>query len=223
MRKVWITRSLPGALKTQDVLKSKGYEGIAAPLLEICPPYTRPDPLPEKAVLIITSKNGGLYLSQHTERRHWPMIAVGDATAAYLKVLGFENTVSASGTSHDVIALVKTLYREDTRPIIHVGGRYVRGQIMETLRASGFKAEHRVFYDSQPVDKLPMLDFGTISQVMVYSPMAAQVLRDFSPDIAHISAISISEETDKALEGLALKQRLIADQPTENAMLRLLD
>lgn len=223
MPKIWVTRSQPAADQSTAKLSAKGFDAVAAPLIKITPPVSRSPRLPREAHLIITSKNGVTTLADSTEARHWPVITVGDATAEAARDAGFSDVISASGTSADVLTLVRSLALASNRPVIHVSGTKARGQITETLQSEGYAAERHIYYASRPVASVPALDMSDISHVLLYSPLAAKTLQAFDPDLSGAMALSISRETDAALEGLTVGVRMIAAMPTENSLLSLLD
>ena len=223
MKNVWVTRTLPGGLAAGEKLREAGCKVVIAPLLEISEPEIFPPALPRDAILAMTSKNGIAALTRQTDERYWPVVTVGDATARLARAAGFETVHSASGTSADVTRTIKSVFEAGQSPVIHISGKHVRGDICGDLRASGFKAERRIYYQTRPVDVLPDIDMKPLTHVLVYSPLAARTLSGFAPDIGHVTVISISAAADGALGTIAVRARLIASKPTEKAMLSLLD
>ncbi len=223
MNKVWISRSQPGADKTAKIILAMGHTPITAPLLKIKPPHKSPPELPHSAVIIVTSKNGLAALAASTPARHWPLVTVGAATATAAHEYGFEVVHAADGTSKDVTQLVKTVFTNDQRPVIHVSGQTVRGTIIEDLRAAGYAAERHIYYISKPVPQRPDLKLKGMTHILLYSPMAAKALVAFELNLAHVTAISISCDVDNELGDIPLKARRIAAKPTEQSMLTILD
>jgi len=196
--------------------------GPIAPLVTVSPSPKIP-PLPEKeTVLVFTSGNGIEAFTGLTDDRHWPVITVGDETARLARSAGFKSVSSAKGTSEDITRLIMDKL-PITRPIIHCAGNHVRGSITQDLQAAGFNARRGVYYQSAPVQRLPKIEVSSLTYIALYSPLAAQTLADFRPDLRHATAISMSPATDKALGGLKFKARLIAKHPTEAAMLTLIE
>lgn len=223
MNKVWVTRTLPGADKTGKLLRDMGHEAVIAPLLKLTPPDILPPRVPDEAVLIVTSKNGLHALSKRTEKRHWSVITVGDATALEAESLGFSDVISASGTSQDIAELIKTNFSDDPRSMVHISGEHVRGHITEELTDAGFNAARHIYYRSEPVTRMPDIDIAALTHVLIFSPMAAEALRALASRLPNVTAISISREADAPLTGLEFRERLIAVKPVQNAMLTMLD
>lgn len=221
--KIWVTRSQPGAQRSVNTLTAMGYDALALPLLTIGPPPSPPPALPVDAVLILTSQNGLWALITETDKRDFPVICVGDVTAGLASDLGFTQVVSACGNSQDILKLITQNHPNDPRIFVHISGSEVRGDITETLRARGYCAERHIYYRSSPVSPLEGLYAPDIGTVLLYSPKGAAALRLLALDTSHMTAISISAETDAELGHMDFKQRLIAPAPNEAAMFTMLD
>lgn len=210
---IWITRTQPAADESAKVWQQAGFNPLVSPLLTVEP--ISHDPLPEHAILIFTSKNGVDHAGPALNRR---AICVGDATADYARAAGYQDVISAAGTSHDVTTWIIENLGKD-KPLIHVSGRHIRGQISEDLSAAGYDASRVIAYASTPNLVRPEEEFEWIA---LYSPLAAETFAKLMSDhdLAHVKAASISVATNAALGGLNLKGRLIADQPNELALVR---
>ncbi len=219
---LWITRSVPAAFKSAEQWALAGCAAAVAPLLKISPPTHMP-PLPEKnAVLIFTSGNGLEAFKILTDERYWPVVTVGDETARLARDAGFKKVSSARGTSENIIRLIQDELPK-TYDFVHCSGQHVRGAIAEDLSRAGYTARRDIYYQSSPVDALPKIDVGQLNYIALYSPLAAQTLASFKPDLSYTTTLSISAAADAALDGLNVQSRLIAKHPNETAMLALLD
>ena len=219
--RIWITRTRPGADKSAQAFEYAGFDTVIAPLLTITPPEYLPAPPEIGATLLMTSQNAVGALSNLTDNRHWPILTVGDATAGCARALGFESVNSASGNWTDLVKLVKQTIPAGTR-LVHLCGDKWRGPIVETLNAAGYKANRTIIYAALPADQVPLNDLSDITHIAVHSPRAAKILSGFSPSVRHITAVSISPDTDKALGAMTFKDRIIASAPNEAAMLAAL-
>lgn len=219
--RIWITRSLPGAHKSAVNFAQLGLACAISPLLKIMPATVMPLQPDKVDVLVFTSQNGLNGFCELTKRRDWRVVTVGDETAAQAKKAGFTSVSSAGGTSEDVTQLIKSSFSKDTS-IIHCAGNHVRGKITEDLRAAGYKARRDLYYQSSPVSMLPKLDVSKLTYIALYSPLAAQTLAHFKPNLSGVTLLSISAATDAAIGDLRCQSRLIASAPNETAMLALL-
>jgi len=219
--RIWITRTLPGAHKSAANFAHLGLACAISPLLTLTPAPEMP-PRPDKnAVLIFTSQNGLHSFCEFTEFRHWQVVTVGDETAALARRLGFKTVRSASGTAVDVTGWIKANVPV-SRPIVHCAGAHVRGNIVDNLRAAGYAVRRDIYYNSQPISKLPQIDLMKLHYIALYSPLAAKTLIGLKADLSTVTIISISAATDKALGHVECHSRLIAKSPNETAMLALL-
>ena len=219
--RLWMTRTLPHAHESAGSFAHTGLAVGIAPLLKLSPPSDMPKVPPKEAALIFTSSNGLDWFCKFTSRRDWTVVTVGDATAKRAKANGCTSVFSASGSSKDVTALIKSKFPV-TQTIIHCAGRQVRGSIIEDLTQAGYSARRDIFYETHPVTKMPNIDLQKLTYIALYSPQAAKTLAGFKPDLSGITMLSISQATDEALGNIKCQSRLIAKSPNETAMLTLL-
>lgn len=219
MSRIWITRTQPGADKSVAAFERAGFEAFAAPLLTIAPPAKMPPPPPAHSTLIFTSQNGVRAFCELTDKRSWPVVTVGDATAKLAQSAGFTDVRSAGGTVDDIAELIQS-DPVNERLYIHCVGRHVRGDVTGDLRQQGRRARRDVYYASSPVQNLPGVDIRACKAIVFYSPLAAQTYAEFAPNCEHMSAISLSAPIDHALGALLFKRRIIAKAPTELALLK---
>lgn len=222
-KRIWITRAEPAAAKSAKNWQSAGFETICAPLIEIAPPKIMPQSLDKNAVLLITSKNALHMLGRLTDRRDWPVMTVGDASADLARDMGFADVISAGGTGKDLIALVKNTYKPGQNiQFTYVSAETCRVQIAKRLVADGYMARRDVYYCNRPVMKFPEIDTSALTHIALYSPMAARKLSTHLAQLEHITIISMSSEVDKALGAANLAVRCVASRPEESAMIRAL-
>lgn len=219
MSQIWITRTQPGADKSVKAFRQAGFDAFAAPLLTLAPPDDMPPPPPANAVLIFTSQNGVRAICQLTDKRDWPVVTVGEATASLAADMGFRDVRSAGGTVHDISKLIHDDPINDSL-YLHCAGRHIRGDVVNDLIRQGRKARRDIYYKSSPVKTMPQIDLESCDAAVFYSPLAAQTFAQFSSACRHMSAISLSPAIDTALGALAFKCRIIADAPHETALLK---
>lgn len=220
--KIWVTQSLPRAQDTAKDYADLGLEPIVSPVL-IPTPITLAPPSPEpQTLLIFTSRNGVRAFADMSKGRANPVICVGDATAELAKSVGFVHISSAGGDARDVVKLVRKKVPR-TQSIRHCCGQHVKGRIAEQLKETGYNIERVVYYVASPVTETEV-DVTDINYVALYSPRGAASFVNLvtSKAVSHLIALSISPATDKALEPLDLRSRLIADRPDQNAMIAAL-
>lgn len=208
---VWITRTQPAAYESAEAWRAVGVDTLVFPLLRV-EAVAHPE-LDDEIVLIFTSKNGVDHVNCQGQRA----VCVGDATAAHARDAGFKNVVSVDGASADVTRWVLENLPVSQR-LCHVSGWHVRGSITEDLRAASYSADRIKVYRSRPTQAWPDRKFD---RVALYSPMAAEVFakNSMGRDLSEMTALCISKNTAKPLDGLGLKDIIISKYPREDALI----
>ena len=219
---IWITRAQPGANKSAILWQKAGFKTVTAPLIEISPAQNAPLPPPLKATLLVTSKNALLALKAYTDRRHWPVIAVGNATASLALSIGFENVRSAQGNAADLIKFVLNKVARDSCSLAYLCGTNVKTDISRVLSEQGYEITRHNIYDNEPVTIFPQIDTKKLTHIALYSEMSAKVLVNSSLDVSALSVISISPAVDQIAKPANFKQNLVAAQAEEMAMITAL-
>lgn len=220
--RIWITRTQARASASARRYEALGYAPIIAPLLTVGPPKIAPALPPEHATLIFTSQNGIDAFCALTARRDFSVITVGDATADTAKARGFVSVMSAGGSAVDVTAMI--LDAPDVGAFYwHVAGRHARGSIVEALLSAGLSAARHIYYATQPVGRWPS-DGEVLADdiITVYSPLAANALTAFGHDLSDVTILSMSAAARAAFGQSPVARHLIAEEPTESAMIAAL-
>lgn len=231
---VWITRTDTSAATSAKTVSAAGFTPLIAPLLKLTVASTPASAPPDDHALAFTSPNGVRAFASLTDRRHWSVFAVGDATAQLCRDYGFETVHSASG---DVEALAKLILGfHDKTPsfqgVTHLSGVHVAGDLVGALTNGGLVAMREIIYATDSVAELPpairvTLDMGSPIAVMLYSPKAAHTLIRCLPvdDRAPLHCISLSANVDAALgtDDAGFGSRHIADAPNEAALIARLE
>ncbi|HWA79999.1 MAG TPA: uroporphyrinogen-III synthase [Acetobacteraceae bacterium] len=228
---VLVTRPEPGASATAAKLAARGFTPILAPLLRI---RARPTRLPEPARLqavLVTSANAlpGLPTSYHRV----PLHAVGDATAAKARALGFAKVTSAAGDALALASLVRGICRPDDGALLLASGAGQGGPLAASLREAGFSVLRRTLYSANPVAGLPRaarlaLMEGRVGTILFFSTETAQTFAHLIVDaglaasLASITALAIAERAAEVLRRLPFRAVRVALSPNEEALIALL-
>lgn len=213
-----ILRPQPGAGQTAARAAARGIETITAPLFSVRPlPWDKPSADDFDAVLL-TSANaarlGGAGLGAY---RHLPLYAVGAATAAAGRELGFTD-VRAGGS--DATALVALAAADGRRRLLHFAGRE-----NHTPDVAGISITPRIVYAADAAATLPPVALAAMSNgavALLHSPRAATLFRTlaeaagFTPASLRIAAISPAALV-AAGDGWA--ESASAAMPTDTALL----
>lgn len=228
---VWITRTDQNITQSARAVQAAGFTAIAGPLLCVAATGTRGAAPHEEASLAFTSPNGVSAFAALSDRRHYMVYAVGDATADRAKALGFTYIASAHG---DVDALAKLIIKDKPSQIVHYSGVHVAGDLVGALTAAGVTARRQIIYSAQPVRDMPGPAADALARyerlaVLLYSPKGARTFLDvmqrggYRARYADMTVISLSANIDACLGDYEFAQRLIADKPNETALISTLE
>jgi uroporphyrinogen-III synthase len=227
-----VTRPHEEALSLAAALAGRGIDAVIEPMMEVHYRTAAAPDLANVQAVLCTSANGVRALARVTKERDRPLLAVGAATASRARAEGFINVASAGGSLADLIRLVASCLRPQQGRLLHAAGAVVAGDLAGALREHGFIAERIVLYDAWPVAALSKsaigaLCGGKIDFALFYSPRTAEIFVGLTTGLSGccrtITALSISPATDAALSKLLWRERRVAKEPTEAALLGQLD
>ncbi|MGC9269354.1 uroporphyrinogen-III synthase [Acidiphilium sp.] len=225
---ILVTRPEPGGSATAELLRARGHIPVLAPCLDIEP---LPATLPAGCdALVIASAQAlpGLPAAW----RAIPLFAVGDATAARARRLGFIAVESASGTARDLAGLVARRLRPHASILLPCGEGHSL-DLAAALRQAGFRVNRRIVYRARPAAELAAaaiaaLTAETVDRVMIFSPATA---KRFAALIDHAAlaatlrraiAIAISPAAAAPLARLPFHAIRTAVSPDQDHMLAIL-
>lgn len=228
---VLITRPEPGATETADRLTATGFQPLVASVMSI-QPLDRPHKIPFCAqAILITSRNA--LIACPADRRSLPLFAVGDATAALARQVGFTDVLTSSGNAMALAELVlKTVSPANGSLYLPTG--YRQGlELANRLRLDGYRVFRHVGYKATPVAGLPTnaechLRRSDVKAAMFFSTDTARhfvrLIRaaGLEASLNTVDAVSISERATMPLRQLAWRRISVAAKPDQNSMLALL-
>lgn len=219
-RKVWITRTQPGAAATAARVANLGLEPLVAPLLEVR--FLAPEvDLSGVCALAFTSVNGVQAFAGLSGERGLPAWAVGEATAEAARAAGFAQVRAAAG---DVAALTEAIAADSPAGLVlHLSAHEPARDLAADLTARGTPARRLVVYETvaTPLARDPEA-VAEADLVLLHSPRAAGLLTALvarRPRPA-LSAVCLSPAVAAALGG-SIPARA-APTPDEAALLALL-
>lgn len=226
-RRIWITRTQPGADATAERVRALGHEAVIAPLLRVRTIPDVPVDLDRVVALAFTSANGVRAFAEACGERGLTVFAVGAATARAAKSAGFKSVLSADG---DVEALAERIAarRAELRGVVlHPGAAEPAGDLAGALEAHGVEARRLILYETAPVDadEATLTALGRSDTVLLHSPRAAEVLAGLLRDhpAPELRALGLSRAVIRPLSRLTLAERACPPFPLEAALLNLID
>jgi uroporphyrinogen-III synthase len=225
---VWITRAEPGAAETAERVVAHGHKAVVAPLLAL---ERLPQPhfdLYDVRALAFTSANGVRAFAAASPERDFRVFAVGAATAAEAKAVGFRAILSGEGDVATLASRIATRQLELRGGVVlHPCAVTPAGDLVGALKKAGIEARSLPLYDSvaaplEPgfIDALPGLDI-----VLLHSPKAARILARLlrKHPAPQLRALCLSPAVARALGKADVTERLSAPIPFEAALLNLID
>jgi uroporphyrinogen-III synthase len=182
-----VTRPEPDALKLSGLLEEAGHEAVVEPMLSLSFDGGDPVDLDGAQALIATSRNALRALkvspqgsSALAEARHLPLFAVGKATAAEARALGFETVVTGAGTAAELVAHIVSVVDPANGVLVHLAGDTLAHDLAGDLETHGFRVRQPVVYRLVPatafsdraVDELVA---HAIDGVLLMSPRTAAI------------------------------------------------
>jgi uroporphyrinogen-III synthase len=185
------------------------------------------------AALILTSPHGvealNARLAPGHPARHLRVYAVGEATAAAARAVGFDPVLSADG---DREALAQTIEADPARPdgaLLFAGAEIPAGDLPARLAPSGIPVTSLALYATQPCAiALAPACLAQLKAVLLQSARAASVLADAlearSIDLAPNCVLVCLSDAVAAplLNVFGADQIAVAPTPTETDLIRAL-
>jgi uroporphyrinogen-III synthase len=228
---VLLTRPWDQAVHSAEKLYAMGHTAVVSPVIEIAPTGAE---WPQGAIdaVIATSARAFQCLDLAREwplpeaRRLFPLFLVGEKTAAAARVCGFEGPARVTFDSKALCAVVCDRLAAPTR-VLYLAGRNRKNDLEVCCNDAGLSLEVLESYAAQPAaalsDEAVRLVADALGAVLHFSRRSAEIFLELAAkagvDPAPLIHIAISEDAAAPLE--ALPKVLVADEPTEEAMLAM--
>lgn len=235
--RILITRPEPDALKLKGLLEDRGYEAVVEPLLSVTFDDCESIELEGVSALIATSRNG-LRALRHAEvveaARGLTVFAVGSATAEEARRMGFRTIIKGPGTATALAPMIASTLDPAEDVLLHLAGDRLAVDIARELEENGFRASKAVVYRMQPATQISdstreALAEGDIDAVLLMSAETAAVWARLAvrhrlgPLLTEIPHLCLSDAVASRLKPLGNIPVEVADQPTLEEMLALID
>ncbi|GAB6052257.1 hypothetical protein JCM17960_10770 [Magnetospira thiophila] len=229
-----ITRPEEDAAPLAAELQARGHEVQVEPLLTIVPLGGPPLDLQRVQALLMTSANGVRAFARTDERRHLPVLAVGDATARAAREAGFENVRSAGGDVTTLAALVRSALKPADGALLHVAGSHVAGDLSALLAAGGFAYRRVVLYSTRRAQSLSeaarnALREGHLDGVVFFSPRTAATFASLASTagvdeaLTAMTAFCLSAAVAEQARALTWKDVRMAAHPDQASLIACIE
>jgi len=220
---VIITRAEPGASASAISVEAMGLSALVSPVLDIQAVRDWESLIGSHDGLVVTSGNAARLMAASALDRATPVFAVGAATAALLRVGGFQNILSADGDVADLAALVAA--KGKGRRFVYVSGNDVSRDLVELLADDGVFIQRCVIYRAEMVSEWPIAPLPEPPlAVLFHSPRGAEAFAFLHSHtalcpLASVSAVAISAKAAEPISALGWHRVLVAKFPNEKAIL----
>lgn len=224
-----VTRPGEDAAALVALLKARGHQPVAAPVMEIRPIPGAAVDLTGIQALLVTSRNGVRALAAATGARILPVLAVGAGSAAAARAAGFAEVASAEGDVAALARLVAQRLKPEAGPLLQACGNVQAGDLAGLLAAGGYDLRRAVLYEARPLARLPaeaeaFLRDGAPGGVLFYSPRTAELFGRLAAGFAlsHLTAYGLSEAVAEMAGRLGFGRIAVAARPAQEALLSLI-
>lgn len=228
-----ITRPEPDAEATRERLEALGIAAEIAPVMARQTLKANLPPPQGFAALALTSTNALRSLAELAPLDPIigiPVFAVGDRTAHEARQLGFAEVIAAEGTL-DSLATTIALAQPDG-PVLYPAGKHLSGDLAHTLAPHGIMVVTVPVYEMVAESALPEetrigLASGRFGAVLCYSRRSAEIFSSLVEDVIAVAdrrdlpVICLSENVAQPLLEAHFSRILLADHPSEEAMMAL--
>lgn len=229
--RVLITRPLEDAGPLAARLQALGHTTLVEPLIDIVFTDGPEVDLTGVQTLLFTSANGARAAARRTSARNAPVLAVGPATAAAARSLGFANVTESTGEGVEGLAATIRATRDPKAgALLHIAGTVTAGDLKASLAPQGFAVRVERLYEARAAQNLSgalaaELEGGLIDAALFFSPRTADLFvaliraANLESACAKMRALALSPAVAKALSPLPFRVVETAAHPTADALL----
>lgn len=228
-----ITRPEPDAEATRERLAALDIAAEIAPVMTRQTLQANLPPAAGFAAIALTSTNALRALEDMDaleKFRSVPAFAVGDRTAHEARQHGFANVSAAEGTLESLATLIALA--RPAGPVFYPAGKHLSGDLARALAPQGLMVVTTPVYEMVAETALPDgirtdLADGGFGAVLCYSRRTAEIFCALVAEIIapearrHLPIICLSENVAQPLLEHRFSRVLLADHPSEEAMMTL--
>lgn len=228
--RILVTRPAEDGEAFAHDLRQRGIDALLDPLLAI-EFLTGPSlALDGVQAVLVTSANGIRAFATRDPRRAIPVYAVGAASAACARSLGFDPVFSAAGDVTALAGLVQERLDPQAGAVLHVAGSRLAGDLAGALEKAGFAYRRAVLYEARTASALSLetaaaLQAGTIDGVALFSPRTAKTFvalvraAGLMDRLGAVTAFCLSAAVATAARSLSWRAVAVATRPDKDALL----
>lgn len=228
---VLVTRPESEAAETAERLVRMGWQPLICPMLRVEPGRIAELRGRRPQAVLVTSGNALAALPRSLAGTR--LLAVGAATAARARAIGFADVLSADGDATDLLDLARNTCPPAAGPLLLAAGEGQGLDLTTKLQDQGFTVVRRIAYRTRPVGALEpsarvALCGGAVQAALFFSAATAAAFHttaaaeNLVPHLAATTAVAISPRTAAALAPLPWRAIRVASAPTQDELLACL-
>ena len=172
-KRIWITRTEPGASRLAAQLLESGYEPVIAPVFEIVALHSSSPPI-DTDLWVFVSTHAVAHAADLRWERTKPTIAVGPATAAQLESIQIQPILPTRHSSEGIYDLIRSHYNPPMNVTI-VCGRDGRKDLVKWLSNDGYVCGEWIVYERKPTHI--QINTSLLDAIVIASGAAIAVVR----------------------------------------------
>lgn len=205
---VLVTRPPEQANATAARLRAEGWcAPLVAPVLRIEPVAWE---LPQEAPVAVVITSGNAVPALALLPRAWPVYAVGTATAAAVRAMGFDTVHDAAGDMVALGSLIRRTLTPEAGTLLYLSGATITTDPSAILPA--YHVVRRIVYAATPLTRLPE-GAEAASCALLYSPRSAALFANLFPH-RDLTPVCLSPSVARAA-GTGWRDLRIAQHPDE--------
>lgn len=225
-----VTRPEPNAARTAQMLRQRGHQVLATPLLSmqtVAADFARP----YEAVLM-TSANAARALTGHpgaSELTRLRAFTVGSRSADAARAAGFSAVESADGALADLVDLIARRVSPASK-LVYLAGEHRAGDLAGAIAARGIAVDTVVIYRAVAAERLPAeladaLANARLDGALHYSRRSVTTLIELSRSggvlngLLELQHYCLSQEVAGPLRKAGAERIFVAPRPEEAALL----
>ncbi|MYD46750.1 MAG: uroporphyrinogen-III synthase [Gammaproteobacteria bacterium] len=219
-KRIWITRTEPGASRLASKLLETGYQPITAPVFTI-EPVQSPTPRIETDLWVFVSTHAVSHAANHQWDKTKPVIAVGPATASQFESMLVQPLVPSQHSSEGIYDLIRSRFKTGLRVTI-VSGRDGRKDLRTWLSDDGYECDEWIVYERKP--SRIQVSTSQLDAIVAASGAAVSEIRQ---QFATLSSVSIpvvvpSTRDAELAKSMQFSTVLIAEGASDDAIVNSL-
>lgn len=221
IKRIWITRTEPGASRLGSKLREACFDPVTKPVFEIQPVHSA-EPPQDTDLWVFVSGHAVSHVSKRQWDRSKPTIAIGTSTAAQLESMKTHPLVPSRHSSEGVYDLIRSRYAPGVRVTI-VAGHDGRKDLGEWLRNDGYICQEWIVYRRKPTKV--QIQTSLLDAIVIASGAAISEVRQQFSDKSSVSIpLVVPSPRDAELaKSMQFSTILVAAGATDTAIISTLE